>query len=71
MESTNELILTKQRKQRAVSIAELYAVLEALLPFAKVEIECLADYVENFSDDPDHPTDAIRVQQGLAALAAR
>jgi hypothetical protein len=58
-----------RKRRRAASTAELFAALEGLLPFAAVEIDCLAGYVESFSDDPDHEEDAERVKRGQAAIA--
>jgi hypothetical protein len=60
---------SQRKRRRAVSAAELYDVLETLLPFARVEIECLEGYVKSFPDDPDHAQDAERVRRGQATLA--
>jgi hypothetical protein len=58
----DELVNTRRtERRRAVSTAELYSVLEALLPFAQADIEDLTDAVENFPDDPDHTQDAARL----------
>ncbi len=65
METVNHQL---KRRRRAVSTAELYAVLEALLPFAEVDIECLSDYVRNFPDDPDHSEDIVRACKGEQAI---
>ena len=45
------------KRRRSVSTAELFTVLEALLPFAQTEIELLDEYVRTMPDDPDHATD--------------
>jgi hypothetical protein len=59
----------RQPKRRpAVSSAELFSALEAVLPFGQIEIDCQADYVRDFPDDPDHAEDAERVRQGQAAI---
>lgn len=57
-----------RRQAKAASKAELYSALEALLPFARIELECLDDYVVNFPDDPDHAKDASSVRVGKEAV---
>jgi hypothetical protein len=57
-----------QKRRDRVSTAELYEALEGLLPFAEVEIECLADHVETFPDDFDNAREVERVRQGKAAI---
>jgi hypothetical protein len=71
MEASDQVthIDTRQRKQRdRISTAELFTVIEGLLPFAQVEIDCLEDYVSGFPNDPDHTQDAERVRQGKEAI---
>jgi hypothetical protein len=51
------------------SHVELYAVIEALLPFAQVEIDFLTDTVQAFPDDPEHAEEAERARQGQEAIA--
>jgi hypothetical protein len=62
-----EAIEETKRRER-VSTAELYSALEALLPFARIVIECLDDYIVNFPDDADHVKDAARVRVGKEAI---
>lgn len=71
MEASDQVthIDTRQRKQRdRISTAELFTALEGLLPPAEIEISCLADFVENFPDDPNHIEDAEQVRQGKEAI---
>lgn len=63
-----EIETNRRRYRQRVSTVELFAVLEALLPIAEVELDCLADYVKDFPDDPDHAQDAERVRRGKLAL---
>jgi len=66
---TKRLIDDGQRqRRRPASKAELYSALEALLPFAKIEIEWLADSVTAFPDDDDHAEDSQRVKHGKEAI---
>jgi hypothetical protein len=58
----------KSKRRTTVSTAELYVVLEALLPFAQTDIEDLADSVENFPDDPDHTENVARLRLGKEAI---
>jgi hypothetical protein len=58
----------KSKRRRACSKAELYSVLEALLPFAQTEIKCLAYYVEHFPDDPQHAEDTKQARLGVKAI---
>jgi hypothetical protein len=71
MEATDQIrhIDKRQRKRRQpIPMAELFTALEGLLPFAQVELDCLADYVRDFPDDPDHVEDAERVRRGNEAI---
>jgi hypothetical protein len=68
IEQTTLVNARQRKKRRSVSTAELYAALAAVLPFAQVEIECLADYAATFPDDPDHAADAEQARQGLEAI---
>jgi hypothetical protein len=51
------------------SHVELYSVIDALLPFAQVEIDFLTDTVQAFPDDLEHAEDAERARQGQEAIA--
>src|SRR5262249_54557991 len=68
LENRTSKIDGQRKRRRAVSAAELYEVLETLLPSARVEIDCLAGYVTDFPEDPEHAEDAERVRRGQAAL---
>jgi hypothetical protein len=67
-EQTTYINKRKRRQRDRVSTAELYTALEGLLLPAEIEIDCLAGYVEDFPDDPDHAEDAERVRQGKEAI---
>ena len=61
---------SRSGRARRGSIVELYSLLETLLPFAEVEVDVLADDVDDFTDDPEHAKQAERVRQGQEAIAA-
>jgi hypothetical protein len=69
----SHLCLACDRRDRgdghAPSLAELYAVLEAVLPFAESEVECIVDFAANFADDPDYPDEAEQARRGKKAIA--
>jgi len=50
------------KRAAAVPKAELFATLEALLPFAEVEVDCLVGFVDEF------PEDAERARRGQEAV---
>jgi hypothetical protein len=55
----------------ADQLAELYCVLEAVLPFAEVDVQCLALDVEDFPDGPEYAEDdAEELRRGREAIAA-
>src|SRR5690348_6367776 len=58
----------QSRRRNTVSTAELFSVLEALLPFAKAEIETLLGFAESFPNDPDCVGDTERARRGKEAL---
>lgn len=62
----------RRRKAKALDTERdaLYAVLDALLPFAQVEVDFVADMAQAHPDDPDSAEDAERAQRGKEALDA-
>jgi hypothetical protein len=55
----------------AAQLAELYSALEAVLPFAETDVDCLAIDVEDFPDDPEYAEDdAEELRRGREAIAA-
>ena len=70
MEAIEEIhTINKRKYSERVSATELYSVLEELLPFAQVEVNCLADDARDMkADDPDYPETAVRAQRGKEAI---
>lgn len=51
----------------AISKGEIYAALAAILPFAEIEVDCMASYLRDFGPD-DELTDPERTRQGVEAV---
>jgi hypothetical protein len=69
----NQLVNISQRTRRSVT-AELYAALEAVLPFAEIEVDFLTDWVEVFTEDSEEAErgeKAVATARRLIAMKSR